>query len=110
MSKLIIYVPGKPLVNGYKRRDFLWSVDHSCYIYKGRELDEQEFNAIAEKVMRQNDDMHPLVKVSTFSDAPAGTTAPHEFTVGEAEEVLTRLAPHRLKGKTGPKARVEEWV
>lgn len=103
MAKLIIYVSGKPLVNGYKRREFLWSVEHSCYIYKGRELDEQEFNQIAEKVMRQNDDMHPLIKVSSLTEVGAPSATPGEITVSEAEDVLMRLAPHRLKGKTGPR-------
>lgn len=115
MTKLIICLSGKPLIHGYKRREFTWSADHGCYLYKGREFECHEFNEIVDKVMRSNEDMHPSVKVVQLSDkpialAPIATISAREITVAEAEEVLFRMAPHRLKGKTGPKPRLLEDV
>ncbi len=113
MSRLIIYVSGKPLLHGHKRREFLWSPAHKCYLYGGKEIEAAEFNAIYEKAMRTNADMNPRVLVtnadaSAAPIAPVATIAAHEITTEEAEAVLARLAPERLKKKTGPKPRVLE--
>lgn len=130
MSKLIIWVSGKPTLNGYKRRDFVWSLAHNAFIYEGRELDESEFNEKCEKAFRNNEDLHPRVKLvkfsagtvtqvepqpekttATVSTAPIATiTASREITLAEAEAVMKRLAPQRLKKPMGrpPKVRTME--
>jgi hypothetical protein len=124
-TKLIIYVGGKPLLNGHKQREFIWVPAYGCYLYEGQEIPASEFNVKYEKAMRNNADMNPRVKV--VSDSPCSvscscaplaiTTAtppPYSVTVvptpvervitaEEAEAVLQRLAPERLKKKTGPK-------
>ncbi len=111
--KIIIWIPGKPLLHGHKRREFLWSVPHACYLYEGREIELGEFNAKYEKAMRNNADLNPRVKIlglgTAEAPAPVATiVAAHEVTADEAEEVLMRLRPERLKKKTGPKAAVME--
>ncbi len=121
--KLIIWIPGKPTLHGHKRREFLWSPAHKCYLYEGRVIESAEFNAKYEKAMKTNSDLLPRVKVieiaSAESAAPISappTAAPEApvapLTIAEqldrAEEVINRYAPERLKKKTGPKAPAEK--
>lgn len=103
MSKLIIYCTGAPMVNGHRRGEFLWSPKHACYIWKGKEYDEREFNDVVTQAFQQfRKILQPLVKVVEFSE-PA-KPEPTEITVAQAEDVMQRLAPHRLKMKPGPRA------
>ena len=122
MSKLIIYVGGKPAINGFKRREFVWSDAHKCFIYGGTEIDERDFNAKCEKAFRNNQDLNPQVKVVAFSDEPTITVQPpsppmpdvttitvaREISLAEAESVVARLAPDRLKKTPGRKPRIME--
>lgn len=117
MSRLIIYVTGKPNLHGHKRREFLWSPAHSLYLYGGKEIEADQFNAAYEKAMKNNADMNPRAKVvasigvqaespTSNSGGPAAVTnvtVAHETTVDEALAVLERLAPERLKKKPGRK-------
>jgi hypothetical protein len=122
--KLIIWIPGKPMVHGFKRREYIWSVEHGCHIYLGREFSPEEFNSVVEKAIRNNMDMHPLVKVMPGATAdaalraqiskleeqlnahpvPEAPPAPvttiaqgREISLEEAEAVVFRLAPHKFK-------------
>jgi hypothetical protein len=112
-AKLIIWVPGKPLLNGYKQREFIWSEAHKCYIYGGSEIDASKFNELYEKAVRNNFDMNPRVKVvdvqriAIIEPPPITTITAQEITAEKAEEVLQRLAPERLKKKPGPKPAIE---
>jgi hypothetical protein len=112
MCKLIIYITGKPLLNGYRRREFVWSEPHACYLYENTEFLPAEFNAKYEKAVRNNADLNPRVRVIEGDEvkAPVIPMAPvstlstaREISADEAEEVLMRLRPDRLKKKTGPK-------
>lgn len=107
MSRLIIYVTGKPNLHGHKRREFLWSPAHGLYLYGGKEIEAAEFNATYEKAMKTNTDMNPRVKVVATSAIQQVTVttppAPQDITIDDAVAVLERLAPERLKKKTGPK-------
>jgi len=114
MFKLIIWVPGRPLVNGPRRGKFEWSAPHQCYIYEGKEIEAAEFNAKYPAAIKSAHESRPQVRiidapeiaVSAAIEAPATIatlTVAREITIEEAEAVLTRLAPHRLKQKTGPK-------
>ena len=119
MAKLIIYVTGKPLMNGYKVREFQWSEVHRCYLYEGRELDAAEFNEKWEKAYRNNGDLSPKVRVTDAGNPPTPApanpaplpepTPPAEPTLDEALAIVQRLAPDRLKAKPGrkPSAHVE---
>lgn len=120
-AKLIIYITGKPALHGFKRREFLWSPDHGCYLYNGKEVEASEFNAAYDKATKTNSDLKPRVKVVAFSEnIPSASQAvltvsiPHVAVeeagikteselADEAEEVLARIRPERLKKKTGPK-------
>lgn len=115
-AKLIIWIAGKPLLNGHKQREFIWDASHGCYIYGGKEIDAADFNDIYEKAVRNNSDMSPRVRVVGISvtvraqppietppPAPITTISAREITADEAEEVLQRERPDRLKKKTGPK-------
>jgi|SRR5882724_3051111 len=110
-AKLIIYVTGKPLMHGYKMREFVWSAPHGCYLYEGAEIEAYEFNEKYAKAIKTNADLNPKVKV--VGDAqfamplPIITTSYSEMTVEEAEAVMLRLAPERLKKKPGPKPALE---
>ncbi len=114
MAKLIIWLTGRPLVYGFKRRDFIWSEAHKCYLFKGKELDEQEFNEVVEYALTSHPELHPKVKIVEFSKTVAVETPPPppfipppaprlEITVEEAEAVMEQLAPDRLKKKAGRK-------
>jgi hypothetical protein len=105
MAKLIIYVTGRPLIYGHKRREFVWSEAHKLYLYEGREFTEQEFNAIQDKVLTSNADIYPRVKVSTLSPPEdiSDVVLPRAISANEAEEILLRTAPERLKKKPGHK-------
>lgn len=70
MFKLIIYVTGKPSLHGYKRREFTWSAVHNCHVFQNKEYAPEEFNAVAEKVLRDNQDMHPLVRAVEIAPTP----------------------------------------
>lgn len=110
-ANLIIYVTGKPLLHGHKRREFLWSPEYGLYLYGGRQLAPEEFNAAYERCMKNNADMNPRVRVvSQTVSVPDPEepllkieVAPRAITLEEAEAVVARLAPERLKKKTGPR-------
>jgi len=108
--KFIIYLDGNPFVQGYTRFEFKWSQSHGAYLWEGREIDANEFNAVAKVALTRyaNLKWHPMVKiVSGLGEQPLTAVLPpsvgNEITVSEAEAVMERLAPHRLKKKTGPK-------
>lgn len=102
--KFLLYVKGQPLVNGFKRLEFEWSQPHGLYLFRGRPLDASELNADCEKVFTSlvYKNMFPCVKIAPESRQDP-VHAPVEVTLAEAEAVMKRLAPHRLKGKPGPK-------
>jgi hypothetical protein len=113
---LIIYITGKPNLHGHKRREFVWSEAHGLYLYEGKELAADAFNAAYERCMRNNADMNPRVRVvvgSVPAAAPASPVVkvaivpappqPRAITLEEAEATMARLAPERLKKKTGPR-------
>jgi hypothetical protein len=111
--KLIIWIPGKPTLHGHKRREFLWSPAHNCYLYEGSEIEASQFNAKFEKAMKTNSDLNPRVKVieSRGAESAPPISAPPpvacpltpEEELERAEAVINRIAPERLKKKTGPK-------
>ncbi len=109
MAKLIIWISGRPNLHGFKRREFLWSESHKCYLYEGKEIEISDFNAKYEKALRTNHDMNPRVKVIDTTEAVQRTlqispiAVSRSLTLEEAEAVIQQLAPERLKKKTGPK-------
>lgn len=118
MSKLIIWVSGSVAVNGHRIREFLFSPAHKKHIWRGQEWPDVEFNAEFEKAWKNNSDLRPKAMVVETSrpapvtqataPAPVSTITAHEITADEAEEVLLRLRPERLKKKTGPKPAIME--
>ncbi len=117
--KLLIYISGKPTLHGHKRREFLWSPAHSCYLYEGSEIEAAQFNAKFEKAMKTNADLNPRVKVieTASAESAAPISAAHaapakELSIEEkldaAEAVINRYAPERLNKKSGPKPQVVE--
>ncbi len=121
MSKIIIYIDGRPLVQGFVQREFRWSDAHGCYLYESREYELAEFNAVYAECIRRNSDLavrvrvlvsEPVVSV-TVCAAPAVPVPPpisvtREITVEEAEAVMLKFAPHRVRAKTGPKPKAVE--
>lgn len=119
MFKLIIWVSGRPNLEGFKKREFVWNERHKAFIYEGKEFSPEEVNAKYEKAWFNNQDLMPRVRVvdiATVAVEPASavrsvtvtTPAPSApITVEQAEEVLQRLAPERLKKKPGRKAATE---
>ena len=109
MTKLIIWVPGYPNMNGYARGEYQWSEKHQCYIFLGKELDPQEFNEVVETAVRRYPTMYPLVKAVESDTKPVPAPAldieeaDEEMTLAKAFEIVERLAPHRLKAQPGPK-------
>ncbi len=115
--KLIIFITGKPTLHGHKRREFHWSPAHGCYLYEGSEIKPSEFNAKYEKAMKTNSDLLPRVKVidasaesaAPISDkTPAGETFAIEEQLNQAEAVINRYAPERLKKRQGAKPQAIE--
>ena len=131
MTKLLIYIDARPLVQGYTIREFQWSEKFRLHIYEGRELTAVEFNDAYERAIRTNGDLAVRVRVSEIAPevqitatlggvkmeqdisgrfhAPEATRAPEpvtitrEPTVEEALAIVRTHAPHRLRGKPGPK-------
>lgn len=71
MPKIIIYIPGKPGLHGHKRREFHWSPPHGVYLYRGKELELEQFNEAWVDAYRRHHDMNPQVKVVADGAAPA---------------------------------------
>lgn len=105
MSKLIIWVSGRPQIDGHVKREFRWSETHRLFIYEGREFTDAEFNAKFERAWATNDDLRPRAKVVSTSTSSAA-----EPTVDEAVATLQKLAPELLKKKPGPKQMLEVVV
>ncbi len=112
MSKLIIWVSGRPIIYGYQRQDFKWSVPHNCFIYLGRELEEKEFNEVIDKVLSRHKDKNPSVKAivskSSIDELPPDDSLHAEKQTDElalkiALETVHRLAPDMIKKKPGRK-------
>jgi len=108
--KLIIWVPGKPLIHGFVRREFKWSEKHKCYIHGGKEYTPEEFNAVAPQAFSRGEDMHPCAKAIVEAEAapkaapppaPVTTISAKEITEDDAVAVLMRIAPHRLRRGPG---------
>ncbi len=103
MSKLAIICPGRPIVNGSKRRSFLWNDTLKCYVHENRFFEEREFNAVVESVFKKNSDLRPCVRVVEFSGEaavlpPIATIAGGaEVTLEQALEVVRRQAPEKLR-------------
>lgn len=102
MSKLIIWCPGRLIVNGSKRRTFQWNSTFNCYVHENRAFDEIEFNKVVEGVFKKNADLRPCVRVVEFSDAPvlapvATISGGAEVTLVAALEVVQRQAPEKLR-------------
>lgn len=109
MARFIVTIPGKPLTHGYKQREFKWNEELNCFVYEGRTFGEAEFNSTIDRVIKTNSDFHLKVKLVSMSEEldvaiPAPPPPPpREITLEEALETVRRLAPHRLRAKTGPK-------
>ena len=99
--KFLIYLEGNPQIQGYTRFEFKWSQKHGVYLFNGQETEKKDFNEVAARVFSipQYRLMFPKVKLLGSEEEPT-----REITVAEAEEVMERLAPHRLKKKPGPKS------
>lgn len=111
MSKLIIWVSGRPNLDGFKKREFVWVEKHRAFIYEGREFDAAEFNAKFDKAWQNNQDLTPRARV-VDADLPEPRNTPPPYvpsiadeamSVEQAESVLNRLAPERLKKTPGRK-------
>lgn len=111
MSKLIIWVSGRPNLDGYKKREFVWNEQHRAFIYEGREFDAAEFNEKFDKAWRNNQDLAPRARVVGLATPVAPPPAPHiadeAMSVEQAESILNRFAPERLKKKPGRKPATE---
>lgn len=131
-ANLIICCAGRPAINGYKRRSFVWNAEYGCYVHDGRVLTESEFNSTAQVVMAKNQDLRCFAKVvGAVAGADPRTTelekqltekqarieslqasvlalrAKSTPTLEEALEVVETLAPERLKKKPGRKPEPE---
>lgn len=97
MAKLIICCAGRPALNGHKRRTFLWSVEHNCFVHEGRELSETELNAQVEGVFKKNWDLRPFVKVARFSDGAVVEAAVADETKAKIADLQEKLAIARAE-------------
>jgi hypothetical protein len=112
MSKLIIWVSGRPIIYGYQRQDFKWSVPHNCFIYLGRELEEKEFNDVIDKVLSRHKDKNPSIKVMLTApvadelppdEVPSFGQESEDLRLKRALEIVQQLAPDMIKKKPGRK-------
>ncbi len=114
MSKFICFIEGRPIVQGFKRYEFIWDEALYCYVFRGKSFTEAEFNKITSAVFT-NITYRPLFpQVKCIEESPAAESAPvapapvetidePEITLDQAVEVMQRLAPERLKKKPGPR-------
>lgn len=100
MAKLIICCAGRPALNGHKRRTFLWSVEHNCFVHEGRELTEAEFNAQAELVFKKNRDLFPYAKVARLSDGSSPAAPAVDDSKAKIADLQEKLAAARADAHT----------
>lgn len=110
MPNFICYIDGRPIVQGFKRYEFLWDEALQCYVFEGKTFTEQEFNDKTRKVFSNLTyrALFPMVKCLDAAAAPVAippisTITAGEVTLEQALEVVDRLAPDRLKRKPGPR-------
>lgn len=89
-AKLIIWCPGRPIVNGSKRRTFQWNPTYSCYVHENQVFDEKEFNAVVDGVFKKNADLRPCVRVVGFSDGVAATPDAALVSAAEHEKLKAK--------------------
>lgn len=118
--KLLIHIGGKPLIRGYKQRDFLWSEEYGTYLYKGKAYSPSEFNEAYALAEKHNHDLNPQVRVVDFEKpseepkdesnavevAPVATIAA-EVTLDVARATMWRLAPEEMKKRQPAKGAPE---
>ncbi len=75
MSKLIIYLPGRLAVNGHKRRNFLWNGEYGSYVFEGKPIEIEQFNATFDRAMK-NAAEHMKVRVKVVEVTAASPAAP----------------------------------
>lgn len=89
-TKLLIVCPGRPNVNGAKRRTFHWNPAYECYVHENRMFDETELNGVIEAVFKKNADLRPFVKVVEFSDGKTADSVAPAVSIEEHESLKLR--------------------
>ena len=111
MPKFIICLTGKiPLTHGFKIHEFIWDEALQTYVFEGKSFTEHELNAKVDVAYKRYPTLvpHPRVRCidatsAAIAETPIATiTTAREITLDEAEAVMQREAPHRLKKKPGP--------
>lgn len=115
--RIIAYLTGNPSVQGYKRREFLWMPEHKCYVHNGRPFTEKEFNQLVPAICKKHRDLYPQFRMLEEPPAETAAVAPTtaslqidvpapapEITVEQAEALLLRLAPEKLRKAPRPAA------
>jgi hypothetical protein len=105
----LVYLKGSPLVQGHVRMRFRWVPKYALYLWDGKETEAKDLDEVCDTVFVKQPiyrQMFPSVKITPGTNAPQPPQE-KEITLDQALEVVERYAPHRLKQKTGPKAKAE---
>ena len=106
--RFLFSVPGSPVVGGMRKGDYAWNPRYGKFLYKGEPTDIKDFDTVSKLCFGS-----PLCKIlpptvcrcpdDPPEAPPVGLGLEPEEDLGKALELIERMAPHRLKAKTGPK-------
>lgn len=116
MAKFIAYLTGKPIVHGFRRKDFIWMEQFQAFVLNQNVFTEHEFNKVAER-LHDFRHLEPKIKcvdserkpIDLDEAAPVPQPPPkptpeekRQMTITQALEVLQTHAPHLLKKAPKP--------
>lgn len=89
--KFLFKIPGRPIVFGHRKGQFIWVEQYQAYIYKGTPVRPKEFNEVFKHVFNFCRDESPsVVLIDDVELTP-------EELVSEAITTLRMFAPDALK-------------
>lgn len=109
MSKFICFITGYPSAQGFRRFEFIWDEKHACYVFRGKEFTEAEFNEITKAVFTSLNYRALVPQIRCIDQTPAAApAAPVEnlddpLSLDQALAIVKREAPELLKKKPGPR-------
>lgn len=94
--RAIFCVRGKPNLHGYRIREFVYDPARDLYVWQGRELEPDEFNARSREIVEANAEIRPFVLL--VEGEPRAVEPRIQYVT--PPEVATELERLRAEAKT----------
>lgn len=95
MPKFIFTIPGRPVVYGARRGDFIYVEAYHAFVYKAKPVGEEQFNDVFKEVFRHYREEEPEVRL-----VPDPKLTPEEL-VKDAVATLRHFEPELLRPQIG---------